>query len=318
MRNEERYLPGFLHHIRDHVDGIVALDDCSSDRTLEILRDEPRVRSILREENCGAPHANETKNRYRLIAEAAKQNANWVICADADERYEDKFLRRLPSEIEAGERSGQYVRLVRIVNLWNSRSLYRVDGLNKPRWTARMFKIPDRFSQRSAGMHQPWFPAELENAPRAHMNAYLYHLKTIEQCDREARFEKFVSVDPDGEHQAVGYGHIVDETNLELKPVLHGRSYKGAPDDISSSIFERDLSKASHSRRRLTESEFDELFYLNQNLDVQQAVLKGEMVSGWHHFEHYGKREGRGWRYRPQLLGFDFDSIFKKFRGETL
>ena len=150
------------------------------------------------------------------------------------------------------------------------------------------------------------------------MIAFLYHLKTIEQCDREALFAKFVSVDPEGEHQAIGYGHIVDETNLELKPVLHGRSYKGAPEDVSVSIFERDISRASRSRRCLTESEFDELFYLNQNLDVQQTVLRGEMASGWYHFDHYGKREGRGWRYRPQLIVLDFESIFKKFRGDTL
>ncbi len=271
--------------------------------------------AILQEDSHGPAHANETKNRYRLLVEALRQKARWVICADADERYEEKFLRRLPAEVDAGERSGHHIRCVRIVNLWNSTSLYRVDGLCGPRWTPRMFKIPSQFTQRPFAMHRPWFPPELDDAPRAHMNSYLYHLKMIDRHDRQARFEKFLSVDPNGEHQTVGYNHLIDETTLKLRPVLPGRTYKGVPDDISSlSGVGRGTADPAHSPRPPAQSEFDELFYLNQHLDVQQAVDRGQVMSGWHHFEFHGAREGRVWRYSPQMLGFDFEAILTERR----
>jgi hypothetical protein len=307
VRDEERDLPGFLAHIRDHVDGILALDDCSTDATAAILKNEPRVISVLREEHRGAPHANETKNRHRLVVEAARLNGGWVLCADADERFEHAFLRRLPEECESGERTGRHIRCVRIVNLWNSALLYRTDGLCGPRWAPRMFRVPEKFSPRHAAMHRPWFPPELDATPRAHMNAYLYHLKMIDRADREARFEKFRSVDPNNEHQAVGYRHMIDETGLTLKPVLPWRTYLDPAGDGRLPA----VAAAGLPAR----AEFDELFYLNKNLDVRQDVAQGRFASGWEHFERQGASEGRIWRRSARLLGFDFASIFSANRA---
>ena len=42
-RDEERFLPGWLANVAPCVDGIVALDDGSTDRTAEILADHPKV-----------------------------------------------------------------------------------------------------------------------------------------------------------------------------------------------------------------------------------------------------------------------------------
>jgi glycosyltransferase involved in cell wall biosynthesis len=231
VRNEERFLPGFLHHIAPHVDGIIALDDCSTDATMDILRAEPRVVSVLRERRPGTQHANEVTNRHRLILEAARLNATWVLCADADERFEERFLRRLRAEAEKGDRRDQPGRFVKIVNLWDGGDHYRVDGRCGPRWTARMFRVPATITRRVPGLHQPWFPPELDKAPRGYMPALLYHLKMIERKDREARFRKFSLIDPDLRHQPIGYGHLVDETGLKLKPVLPFRHFMDLPAD---------------------------------------------------------------------------------------
>jgi nitroreductase len=314
VRNEERYLPGFLYHVRDHVDGILALDDCSTDGTANILKKEPRVVSILQEEHHGPPHANETKNRQRLLLEAVRLNGRWVLCADADERFEESFLRRIPEEVERGERTGKHVRCVRIVNLWNSRNLYRVDGVCGPRWAPRMFKMPEEFTERPFGLHQPWFPPELGNAPRAYMNAYLYHLRMIERRDREKRIEKFQSIDPKSEHQSIGYRHLIDETNLKLRPVLPWRRYADLTDDAS---WLQALQEPVARRPALlpAKADFDELFYLSQHPDVEQAVAQGQFASGWQHFERHGASEGRQWRKRPSLLGFHFGAILSEWRN---
>lgn len=309
VRNEERALPGFLHHMRDHVDGIVALDDCSTDSTAGILKNEPRVVSILSEDAAGPPHANETRNRHRLIREAARLGAAWVICADADERFEDAFLGRVREEADAGDRSGRHLRFVRIVNLWNSRSLYRLDGLCGPRFTCRMFKVPAEIGRRPPKMHQPWFPPELDAAPRAFMNANLYHLGMMERRTREARFRKFKSIDPERRHQAIGYKHLVNEANLELRPVLPWRRYTDiAPPRLPG------WADPAPSKSRPRKPVFDELFYLSRYPDVETAIAEGRFKSAWHHFRRIGKSERRLWRKQPSFVGLDIEAIVTEWR----
>ncbi len=52
-------------------------------------------------------------------------------------------------------------------------------------------------------------------------------------------------------------------------------------------------------------SDFSEADYLALNPDVASAVARGEFASGWHHFERYGRTEGREARLTPleRLMG---------------
>lgn len=234
LRNEERFLPGFLKHVAPHVDGVVALDDCSTDSTRDILRREPKIASVLSENRLGMAHANEVSNRHRLILEAARLGARWVICADADERFEERFLRRLRRQADDADRRGQPVILIKLANLWDGPDRYRLDGRCGPRWTARMFRIPQTITRRRSGMHQPWFPPELDDAPRGYARALLYHLRMINRGDREARFAKFSAVDPERREQEIGYDHLTDETGLTLRPVLPFRRYVDVNEPIPS------------------------------------------------------------------------------------
>jgi glycosyltransferase involved in cell wall biosynthesis len=287
VRNEERYLPGFLYHLAPYVNGIIALDDCSTDATEDILRLEPKVISILREQRPGLAHAHEASNRHRLIEEAARLGADWVLCADADERFEERFLRRLRTEACIGDERNAPVRLLQLVNLWNSRDHYRADGLCQPRWSARMFRLPATITCRDPGMHQPWFPPEMQDSPRANMCANLYHLRMIERRDREARFEKFRSVDPDNDDQAIGYDHLIDEVGLKLKRIPLGRGYVDLPQNRREHL----------GRARLS---------------------RGRSFLGWRRPAKLAKRvEPKPAPIRPELLGFDFNAIFADWRQRS-
>ncbi len=258
--------------------------------------------------------ANETTNRHRLIMEAQRLKARWVLCADADERFERALLERLPREMARGERTGHHVRYVRIVNLWDSPHAYRADGLCGPRWAPRMFKMPPTVTKRPFGLHRPWFPPELDNSPKAYMNAFHYHLRMIDRHDRVLRYEKFRTVDPTNRQQSIGYEHLIDETNLKLKPVLPWRGYTGVPDDpIAPAITLRTKPDAVFAKP-LDERTFDELFYLGQHGDVRHAVATGQFPSGWEHYRRHGAAEGRRWRYRASLHGFDFHALVAQSR----
>lgn len=287
VRNEERYLPGFLYHLAPYVNAIIALDDCSTDATADILRLEPKVISVLRERQLGPAHAHEVSNRHRLITEAARQGADWVLCADADERFEERFLRRLRAEAHIGNERCEPVRLLQLVNLWNSRNHYRADGLCQPRWSARMFRLPGTITRRDPGMHQPWFPPEMQYCPRANMRANLYHLRMIERRDREARYEKFRSIDPDNHDQTIGYGHLIDETGLKLKRIPLARGYVDLPESRRPNV-----GRAISSRRR-------SLFGWRRPAKLARAV------------------EPKPASNHPELLGFDFNAIFADWRQRS-
>src|SRR6202011_3422754 len=91
VRNEALILRDTLQYIGQHVDAIVAYDDASIDRTLEILRNDSKVALIIRngswEEDIAARRIAEGRHRGLLLQiTRAKLQCDWMFCFDADER----------------------------------------------------------------------------------------------------------------------------------------------------------------------------------------------------------------------------------------
>jgi hypothetical protein len=79
IRNEALILPDTLEYVGQHVDAIVAYDDASTDRTLEILRGHPKVALIvtngLWEEDIAARRIAESRHRGLLLQSARAEPA---------------------------------------------------------------------------------------------------------------------------------------------------------------------------------------------------------------------------------------------------
>jgi glycosyltransferase involved in cell wall biosynthesis len=91
VRNEALVLRDTLEYIGQHVDAIIAYDDASTDRTLEILRSHPKVALIIAngswEEDIAARRIAEGRHRGLLLQiTRAKLQFDWMFCFDADER----------------------------------------------------------------------------------------------------------------------------------------------------------------------------------------------------------------------------------------
>src|SRR5262245_42982866 len=88
-RNAAHDLPGFFDSARHYCDAVVALDDGSTDETVELLTDDPLVQMLLtnprREDYRGWDDA---ANRNRLLEAAAVLDPEWIISVDADERID--------------------------------------------------------------------------------------------------------------------------------------------------------------------------------------------------------------------------------------
>jgi spore germination protein len=88
-RNAEGDLPGFLESAARVCDAVVALDDGSTDRTGELLRESPLVEVVLenprRDSYAGWDDAG---NRNTLLEAAGELEPDWVVSLDADERID--------------------------------------------------------------------------------------------------------------------------------------------------------------------------------------------------------------------------------------
>lgn len=226
-RNEERFLPGWLASIAPAVDGIVALDDGSTDGTAELLRAHPKVIELL--QNPPGAQWDERGNQVSLVKAGRRHGATWLFAIDADERIEQRLAGDLARVLEEAEARRVEAFSLQLRELWNDRRHYRIDGAWKGRARFRLFRNRDhhnRFDPRP--LHRHWMPLEIAghiNTVGAHLPYNLYHLRMIRPKDRVARHQRYVGLDPDAVYQPQGYDYLVDETGMVLAEVAPDRDF---------------------------------------------------------------------------------------------
>src|SRR3979411_1378401 len=110
VRNEALILRDTLDYVGKHVDAIVAYDDASTDRTLEILGGHAKVALIVTnrsgEADIEARRIAEGRHRGLLLQTAREQlQCDWIFCFYADERVTGDlggFVDRAHSGVVAG------------------------------------------------------------------------------------------------------------------------------------------------------------------------------------------------------------------------
>jgi hypothetical protein len=227
VRNEERFLPGFLANVGPQVDGIVALDDGSTDGSRALLETSPWVVEVL-ENPPERARWDEPGNYRALVAAGLRHRAEWLISLDADERLERSFRRRARRVIRRAERRGITGLTVRMHELWDSPDRYRADGIWGRKAPPRLFRAEasQRFDPRP--LHAPKVPAEPgHNGVFPDADLRVYHLRMIRPEDRLARRRRYEALDPGARFQpGIGYVYLTDETGLELRRVPRLRGFR--------------------------------------------------------------------------------------------
>ncbi|MCC7124793.1 MAG: glycosyltransferase family 2 protein [Acidobacteria bacterium] len=228
FRNEARHLPDYLTNVAAQVDGIVALDDGSSDGSGAIVAAHPAVREVLRLAPRQPHHWNGVMHRRLLVNAAARHGATWALALDADERIERGFRARAERIIEDAGPDGPLAYGVTLRELWDRPDQYRMDGVWAKKRIARFFRLRRDHDFGAGALHGHWAP---ENSRGAHGGFFLadlviYHLKMIHATDRDRRLRRYQSLDPERQWQKAGYDYLTDATGLALERLPDGREYE--------------------------------------------------------------------------------------------
>lgn len=230
FHNEMEYVSDYLSNVSAQVDGIVALDDGSTDGSGDVVAAHPAVLELIRVAPR-VPHVwDESAYRSALIGAAAKYRPDWLIGLDADERLEKEFRGRAAIEIERAERDGILALAVFIRELWDSPIQYRCDGHWGSKLHARLFRQREDPEIDPRTIHGHWAPLNSKtNGGYPPADLDVYHLRMIDAARRSARRARHERLDPERRLQPIGYAHLTDETGLELSPLPAGREYEPLP-----------------------------------------------------------------------------------------
>jgi len=115
VRNEALILRDTLNYLGNHVDAVVAYDDASTDRTLEILGEHPKVALVVTnrswESDIEARRIAEGRHRGLLLQTAREHlQFDWIFCFDPDERVTGN-LRKFTEETHSSDYDGVRIQL---------------------------------------------------------------------------------------------------------------------------------------------------------------------------------------------------------------
>ncbi len=225
VRDGMRHLPGFFRNVAPQVDGIVALDDGSSDGSADLLTQHKAVIEVLRRP-VDRPTWDEVGNHRALIAAALRHDAEWIMCVDADERLEREFRTRAERVIARGGWLGYSAFAVRLRELWDTPDQYRVDGVWGRKRVVRLFRAREDHEFDPAPIHGVKAPLQARRLGRfPNGDLTIYHLGMLRPDDREHRRRRYEHADPDRRWQRIGYEYLTDMRGLRLQCVDTRRGF---------------------------------------------------------------------------------------------
>lgn len=220
-----RFLPGLFENLQHHVDGVIGLDDQSTDDSAAFVRGHPLAIELLQVPPGEQAELEDGKNHRTLIEAAWAHGPDWLLGIDADERVERSFRERAEREIERAEGAGHDAVWVRFRELWGAPDRYRVDGIWGEKRKACLFKARRDHQFDDRRVHAIWASMSGDSAAWPHADVTLYHLRMIRAEDRATRIKRYQRIDPDEVWQQIGYDYLLDERGLELAGLAPGRDY---------------------------------------------------------------------------------------------
>lgn len=205
VRNGAHDLADWFDSVGRVADGVVALDDGSTDATRSILADSPAVARLLtrpvRPDHTGW---NDALNRQLLLEAAGELRPRWVLFIDADERLapDDAAALRNFVEHEAVAGNAYGFRVHRMIG--DDGGFDRDDLV-----VYRLFAWEPGLTLPDTRLHFVPVPTQIPTERRVETTIRLQHLGGSTPERRTRRFHKYREADPEREFQA-DYGNLLE------------------------------------------------------------------------------------------------------------
>ncbi len=197
-RYEAHLVSDFIANIRPFVHGYVAWDDRAATTAL----------------------SSEPERRNRLLAEARKMGARWILVGDPDERIEAVLAERLPHMLQQGEG-----------NLWGftkremfTPDSYRIDGLWREKLRPTLLPVAAIGKDLDKALHGEWI-ADRRGFRMQDAETNFYHFRMATPERRHLRREVYAAADPTRQYQSIGYDYLDDERAMVLERIPAGREF---------------------------------------------------------------------------------------------
>ncbi len=195
-RNCAEDLPGYFESVRQFADGVLALDDGSTDETRAVLEAEPMVQTILTNpRRDGYRGWDDAANRNRLLASAGEFEPRWLLFLDADERIpaDDGIALRAFVRDAADPESAYLFRVYQMVD--------DLDHYDRAwPWVGRMFVHRPGLRIAGEGLHLVPLPTVVPRDRWRRTTIRIQHLSSLTDARRRARYEKYREADPGDEY----------------------------------------------------------------------------------------------------------------------
>jgi glycosyltransferase involved in cell wall biosynthesis len=199
VRNEaSRYLLPVLNQLATYVDGIVILDDASTDRTPELCQSHKKV---IRFQQLEHPlfEQDEAALRTLLWEMTVELNPTWILALDADELLERRISKELPALTEQKEFD---LITFPVYHFWGDLLHYRIDDYWNPSLSRAvcLFRYQKKLTYHWASrkLHCGRFPEEAYLTPRYPSNIRLLHLGYAVKKEHPQKYHRYLSLDPQG------------------------------------------------------------------------------------------------------------------------
>lgn len=218
IRNESKNVSEILNHLKAYCDGIILLDDGSTDDSYEKASHEKLFLKIKKEYKG---YFDDLENRNILLRTASFFKSKWFFFIDADERFDPRY-----DDIRSYTNiKGVDIFRFNLVDLWDNPETYRVDIPDKRKdgicTRARMFRNKGNLQiYANREIHFPAVPYQ-KNVKLAN-ELLLLHYGNFDKETRKRKYELYTVQDSEGKKQAHSYDFLMDDKVLlkEIKGIV--------------------------------------------------------------------------------------------------
>jgi hypothetical protein len=208
VRNEADIINETLAYLDELVDGIILLDDDSTDNTYELAVSSKLLCKGKKEAKA---KFDDLANRNLLLEMASFYKSDWLLFLDADERLHKQYnkLREIIKNTKAD------VLEFKCVHVWNDPQKYRVDipeGVDGIMSRPRMFR--HKGWMQIYANREIYFPAVPFFKNMASVPIVIVHYGLMNVTVRERKYELYKKQDKDGAKQGYTYEYLLDKAPI--------------------------------------------------------------------------------------------------------